>query len=128
MTSGVPGSNLLADAFELIETQPMQYLKYASRALNEVGQYVSSFDAPVPVEGSIQAVPRSKYQMMGLDFQKFYVQIYVELLVVDLQRGMSGDQFIDDATGIRYQIESETDWFYQDGWVSALAIRIKGTA
>lgn len=110
----IPGSDLLADAFTAIDPVPVQYLKYGSRALNAVGQWVTTYFAAVTAYASVQAIPRGAYKQLGLDLQKKYVSLFVELDVVDLDRDQTGDRFI-LPDGLTYQIESETDWYGPDG-------------
>lgn len=124
----IPGSNLLEDAFEAIDTITIQYLRFAGRSLNPVGQYVASFEPPLPVEASCQAVQRNTYVELGLDFQKQYVQIYASIGVTDLDRDVTGDRFI-LPDGRVYQCENQLDWFTFDGvvppgWVGVLCVKV----
>lgn len=119
---GVPGSNVLSSAFELLETQTIQYLKFQSRSLNRIGIWDSTFASPVDVEASVQEVDNDVYKQLGLDFQKTYKRLYIELDVIDLERGATGDQFI--ISGDTYQLTSSVQWFEADGWVSLIAIKI----
>lgn len=112
--TGVPGSNLLDDATTVINTAIVDYMPYVSRAKNSVGQYVTTYGASVPVEASVQAVPRSVYQQLGLDLQKQYISVFASLQVTDLDRDVTGDRFV-LPDGRLYQIQSQTDWFGIDG-------------
>ncbi|USN16332.1 hypothetical protein PLUTO_00160 [Luteibacter phage vB_LflM-Pluto] len=118
----IPGSNLYRQARRLIGGSPVVYFKYAGRTQNSVRQYVSTFDAGVQVKASVQAVPRSKYTFLGLDFQRNYVNIFIDKNAIDLQRDAGGDQFVYD--GFVFQLEGNTQWFEQDGWVEGLAVQI----
>jgi hypothetical protein len=118
----IPGSNLLAAAFMMVSPQPFGYVKYTGRAVNSIGLYESSYDAPEILSGSIQAVSRSVYQEYGLDFQKIYFTIFVSKDVVDLARDVSGDMV--QWNGRVLQIVSQTPWFNIDGWVSFLAVDV----
>lgn len=127
-----PGNNLLEDAFAAIDPIEIQYLKYRSRTLSEAGVWITGYESPVPVEASVQAVNRSRYTFMGLDFNKNYCMLFLSLDVLDLQRDSAPDRFIlpDDRM---YQVVSETDWFGEDGawatgvngWTSVLVVRLK---
>lgn len=116
--------NLLLDALGVIPSQQgVQYLRAISRTTNEAGYDVNDFAAPVPVpQSSVQAVPRSMYEFMGLDQQKDYVTWYVPRTVVDLQRDTPGDHMT--WNGMRYQLQSETDWSGQDGWTGVLCVKV----
>jgi hypothetical protein len=104
----------LDDATQVIDTLTIQYVKYLGRVKNAVGQWISSYATPVDVQASVQAVPRTTYNQLGLDLQKQYVNVFVSLDVTDLDRDVSGDQFI-LPDGRRYQLESQTDWYGIDG-------------
>lgn len=117
-----PGDNLLSEAFECINTHPVTYLKEASRQLNSVGVWVTSYDPGVVLEASVQAVNRNTYTQYNLDFQREYFTVYVCTDVTDLGRDRSGGAF--DINGIRYQIESKVPWFEYDGWVGVTVVRV----
>ena len=118
-----PGSNILRKAQRLIKFQNVSYYEFLSRTQNAARQWVPSFNAPTNLRASVQAVDRMRYAQMGLDFNKFYVRIFASLNIIDLQRDSSGDRFI--YNGDLYQMEDGQSWFAQDGWATALAIRIK---
>lgn len=110
----VPGSNLLFQAFAAITPIQVQYYAYSSRVPNAVGQYVTTYAAPIPVTASVQAISRDVYQEYGLDFQKNYAMIFALIDSTDLDRDQTGDQFV-LPDGRTYQVQSEADWFGEDG-------------
>lgn len=118
-----PGNNILNAAFSAIAKQTVSYSVYTGRTTNAAGFLVPSFAAPVPIQGSVQAVPRHKYEYMGLDFQKNYVMFYTSSPVIDLQRDVSGDKF--SYGGKNYQCQSKTDWMTVDGWSSVLSVQVQ---
>lgn len=122
MSSGVPGSNLLEEAFEAIETTAVQVYKQSERYKNNVGQYITDFAEPVTFEGSVQAVDRRAYLQLGLDFAKTYKTIYICADSHTLARNTAGDQ-IGVGTN-RYEVVSDLDWFEIDGWVGLLCVRL----
>lgn len=115
-------TNLLEDALDVVGAQVMQYIPYASRTKNSVGLLVTTRGAAVDVEGSIQPVPRTLFERLGLDFQKNYATIFISKNVIDIARDVAGDQFT--YGGKKYQALSRTDWFVQDGWDSILCIEV----
>lgn len=122
----VPGSNLLLEALDMIESQPVSYAQYTSRAANAAGIYITTLAAPVAVNvGSVQAVPRSRFEVLGLDYTKNYVTWFVPRAVIGIARDAAGDQIT--YAGQTYQVESLTNWMAQDGWVAALCVQIGGT-
>ena len=119
----IPGLNILAEALKLIGSQTVRYYKATNRTKTAAGFFNSQFAAGVDItQGSVQAVPRSKYQILGLELQKKYVTWFVpQLAVVTLERGTSGDEF--EYNGERFQAESVTDWAAQDGWLEVLGVK-----
>lgn len=118
----IPGANILGMALSVIAPQTVQYRRYLSRATNAAGLDVSAYADPVPVRGSIQPVPRSRYEVMGLDFAKTYWTLRAPLAALGVARDASGDQVIYD--GKLLQVESATDWHDLDGWSEALCVEI----
>lgn len=120
--------NLVDIALSVIPSQTVNYYKATARTETPAGYIVSEFaPAVVVARGSVQAVARSKYQILGLELSKKYVTWFVpQLDVVSLERDTSGDQF--EYNGARYQTESVTDWKAQDGWLEVLAVKIEGAA
>lgn len=118
----IPGSNLYLQAIRLIKPQPIQYLKFLSRSKNAAKQWVALFADPVEVMASVQAVARSSYNELGLDFQKNYVKVFAAIDIVDLARDTAGDRFT--YNGKLYQIEDQRTWFQMDGWASCTAVEV----
>lgn len=122
----VPGSNLLEEAFDLIETTPILYYKDNGRVLNDVGVYVTSYADPIEIEASVQAPDRQTYVQYGLDMQRNYLNVFIPNDTIDLSRDQSGDQFVIGPPGkkYRYQLESEIPWYEYDGWVEVYVVQI----
>lgn len=117
----VPGSNLLKRASRLIKLQAVAYYQDAGRTNNDIGVEQTVYEPPVTVQGSVQAVPLSAYQQLGLDFGKTYVTLYTQTPMVGVARDVSGDVFT--YNGKVYQVQSPTDWNAQDGWNGVLAVQ-----
>ena len=116
----IPGQNILKMASQLIVFQTIQYYQYESRALNDVGQDVTTYLAVVNIIGSWQPVPRNLYPIYGLDLQKDYFTFYTSNNLLDVTRDVSGDQLA--FQGRRYQVESNNDWFQLVGWKGILCV------
>ena len=106
----------------VIGDQPVQYFVNQGRLTNAAGLDIPQFAAPVTLKGSIQPIPRQKYEYLGLDFAKNYVNFYTNGCVKDLQRNIVGDQFV--YAGKRYQCETKTAWETVDSWCVVLAVEI----
>lgn len=118
----VPGSNLLKLALQAITPSTVKYYAYVSRTINAIGLYETTFAASVDILGSVQAVPQSMYQQLGLDFTKNYVMFYSTQLIGEVTRDRTGDQF--EFGGKRWQVESSNNWHAIDGWNGLLAIHV----
>lgn len=118
----VPGSNLLTQALQIIAAQSITYLAYKSRTANGIGLWVNTYAAPVTIRGSFQPVPRSLMEILGLDMNKSYVNIFVPRSIIDIARDVSSDQF--QYCGITYQALSITPWVNIDGWNQVLAVMV----
>ena len=120
----IPGLNILSEALRLINPQTVKFFKTTNRTKTPAGLFVAAFAAGVDVaQGSLQAVPRTRYQVLGLELSKKYVTWFVpSVAVAGLERGTSGDQF--EYNGERFQAESVTDWAGQDGWLEVLGVKI----
>ncbi|OWK42193.1 phage collar protein [Fimbriiglobus ruber] len=109
-------------ALSVIGKSSFTYLAFASRTPNQIGQDVTKYESPVPLQGSVQPVPRSLYQQYGLDFQRNYINVYVSRAVLDVTRDVSGDMI--EFNGNSYQCLSITPWAAIDGWSAVLCIQV----
>lgn len=113
-----PGSNTFALAMSVQGKQTINYYAAIGRTVNSIGLFEGAFAPPVPLKCAVQPIQRSLYEQLGLDLQKNYVTLYIKRNTMDIERGTQGDQF--SYAGRRFQLESELDWFRQDGWVGTL--------
>jgi len=116
----IPGQNILNMAFTMIAKQTITYYQFISRSPNSVGQDVTIYAAGISMTGSFQPVPRKLYREYGLDLQKRYSTFYTSNNLLDINRDVSGDQIA--FNGRRFQVQSDNDWFAQDGWKGVLCI------
>lgn len=117
-----PGSNLFKQAIKVIRPTQIPYLRFTSRTLNAARQWVPGYDDAVGITASVQMVPRSVYAQYGLDMQKIYIKVFAAEGLIDIQRDTSSDRL--QWNGALFQIDSNNDWFLQDGWMSCLAVKI----
>jgi hypothetical protein len=118
----IPGANLLGMALRLLSSQNFDYFAFLSRGTNDIGQDLANYAEPQSLAGSVQPVPRSLFQLYGLDFDRNYLTFYVSQDVIDVTRDVSGDQMF--FNGNTYQCIQKTDWFPQDGWTAVLAVQV----
>lgn len=123
----IPGSNLLRMASSLIKLDTIQLLKLNSNAVNDIGIKVPVYDAPINIRASVQPVPRSLFQNLGLDWKKKYVTLYTENAdMIGVERDGAGDHIL--FNGNEYQVESETEWRPIDGWAAFLCVEVQPSA
>lgn len=118
----VPGSNLLALAMGPIARQTLQHQAFISRTANAAGDYESVFAPAVDITGSFQAVNRATYQLLGLNLQKKYANLYTQADVKTTDRDREGDLVAFGAE--TYQCESDQDWRGVDGWRKILCVKV----
>lgn len=118
----IPGSNLLSQALTIIARQAITYHQATGRTVNDIGQQVTTYAAPVIIYGSFQPVPRNLYEQYGLDFQKNYWTFYSLNDVQDIGRDVSNDQI--SFNDQRFQCESNNDWYSVDRWKGILCCQI----
>lgn len=121
----VPGRNNLAAAMTLIAPQTAALSRYVGRVTSPSGQQVASYADPVTVTGgSIQPVPAARYEQLGLDRTRRYVQWWAPTAVFGVARLRAPDRFA--WNGADYEVTQEDDWHVQDGWMRVVAVRLDG--
>ena len=118
----IPGSNLLNQALSLIAKQEFGHIKFNGRTTNAIGLDVTTYDDEVTLSGSVQAVPKTVYQHLGLDWKKTYINIYNTTLINGVGRDTSGDKVT--FSGRTYQVMPDTDWRSIDGWSGVMCVGI----
>lgn len=110
-------------ALTVIQKQEFGYLKFISRAANDIGIDIPSYEPEVTLSGSVQAVPRSLFQHLGLDWKKNYIMIYSSDDITGIERDSSGDKVL--FAGKTFLVESENDWKPIDGWAGVLCVQVQ---
>lgn len=118
----VPGSNLLSIALTVIAPQQIALSRATSRVENAIGEWVTTYAAQVPVEGSWQPVDQTKYESLGLDLTKKYFMFYTTENINSINRGESPD--LAERNGRKYSAVGDVPWNDVDGWQSAMFVDI----
>jgi len=118
----VPSSNILSQALTAIRCEVIQYFAAASRTVNDVGEWLTTYNIPLTVYGSFQPVPKRLYEELGLDLAKSYYVFYSLQRIIDIKRDVSNDQLL--YMGERFQCESNTGWYREDGWDAVLCCKL----
>lgn len=114
--------NLLKIAATAIPQQSLQWERFTHRELIPGGKWISRYDAPKPIKGSIQAVDLRSYQQLGFDTTQRYWTLYTSHPV-----SMTGEDRAPDIVhwqGKRMEPIGETPWNEQDGWRGVYLVEI----
>jgi hypothetical protein len=117
----LPG-NILARAFTLIPPIPIGWNQATSRVTNSIGLDVTAYAATQTIQASVQPMPRTLIQFLGLDVNKDYITVYANALLSDVARDISGDQLI--YNGRIWQILSNTEWQPYAGFQGTMAVNV----
>lgn len=119
----IPGAGLLGMALRLIQPQRVNWYQFTGRTLDTDRKYINSYADAAPIDlCSVQAVPLSRYDMLGLDRKRKYITWFVPAAAVGTDRDRSSDEF--GWNNRRYSIVTETPWNVQDGWMEILGIDV----
>lgn len=129
----IPGSNLLKLALSVQGSQTVNWFQFASQKSGPTGLNEVTYNAPQTVTlGSVQPVPRNRYDAYGLDREAKYVTWFVpNVNAQSVSRGpdKSGDviEYPINKNGTliagvsrRYQLVGDTPWLSSDSWTYAL--------
>lgn len=128
MNNIIPGGvNLLALANRAIGFSSCVHKRWRGNAEDDAGIVDPQYYPDEPIKASIQPVPRTMIELLGLDVQKDYVTIYTtaDVTVRDTERNVSGDLVLFD--GNTYQAESNTKWVAQNGWRGTVFVSLGKT-
>lgn len=114
--------NLLNAALTLIPPVTVMWSKATGRTQNAMGQWITAYDAPVPLTCSFQPIEKAKYEALGLDMNKHYFVLYGSNDLTAVDRDTSGD--VIDFRGKRYQSEDAIEWYYYNGWKGMVFVEI----
>ncbi|PHM70346.1 hypothetical protein [Xenorhabdus sp. KJ12.1] len=112
--------NLQRIASRYIPQQTVQWYRFRSRELDELGQWQNTYHDPIAIRGSWQAIDTQDGQDMGLDTAKVYRKFYTTHDIRHIQREQSPDFMV--FAGRRYDVMGDADWYTQDGWLSIVCI------
>ena len=108
------GSNLLNIAHRVIPSADITLLPFLRRDKQPNGNYVNVYDDAVIIIGNAQPVPRERYGMLGLDFNKNYLMVYSSSAISDVGVGKSADRI--GYENKRFCAIGNNDWKPVDGW------------
>lgn len=117
----VPGQNNLLLALQVLGPQTIQLFRFLGETDSPSGKPIKTFaPAETFARCSVQPVPATSYDLLGLNRAKRYVQVWAPADVYGVARDHSPDEF--EWNGSRYEVTQDTGWFPQDGWCQFLGI------
>lgn len=114
-------NNLLNQALKVIPNQTFTYYKFKKVEVNDIGIKTNSYEQPVTMQGSVQAVSQDMYEKLGLDWSKKYISVHASIDI----RNMDNEQPVPDKiewNGKVYLVTKQTNWYTQDGWNKVIAV------
>ena len=114
-------NNLLNTAFSIIPHQVVQFFGYAGDT-NIDGLLIPSYQEPIEVLASVQALSANSRVYLGFDTSKetlrFFLKIDVSIVNGISKKGSSKIAF----NGKEYILESTTNWTAIDGWSECVGV------
>ena len=115
--------NLLEQALSVLPAVNYYYRHYEGETRNELGVKIPSYGPWQVCRGMVQPVQRSKYEDLGLDFAKNYINVWgtLNLKTVGLQN--QPDQIL--WNGCLWNITAVNEWAQYNSWVNVTAVQDK---
>ena len=109
-------------ALSVIASQSFGWRQFTGRTVNGIGIDIPSYAPSVLLRGSVQPVPRTLFQELGLDWKRKYITIFNFHQVTGVERDSAGDRV--DFDGKEFQVLSEDEWTNLDGWSETLCVEV----
>lgn len=113
--------NLFNLATSVIPPETIQYKHFIGNTVNSIGLAVPTYDEPVLIKASVQAVGDDLYKALGLDFQKEYYTVYSNQRMYGLNEQAQPDMLI--FHGSTFMVHKNTHWDEYNGWGSVLVVK-----
>ena len=115
--------NLLELALTVLPAVNFEHRYFLGETVNEIGVKVPSYSEWTACRGMVQPVQRSRYEELGLDFAKDYINVWgsIPLHSVGLQN--QPDQL--RWNGFLFTITAVNEWNQYNGWVNVTAAQDK---
>lgn len=117
-SSLINATNILKLAMSVIPPRDIEWLQFDKITTNEFGLDVPTYKAPQIIKASVQAVPNSMYQELGIDFTKNLLSVHANADIQDTSTQKVADRLLID--GKYYNVVQKVDWFHFNGWVDVI--------
>ena len=115
--------NLLELALSVLPPVNFFYRVYQGERLNDIGVKIPTYGPWLECRGMVQPVNRAKYEDLGLDFAKNYINVWgsLNLKTVGLQN--QPDQILWNSC--IWTITAVNEWYQYNSWVNVTAAQDK---
>ena len=96
---------------------------FQGQTIDEYGVAVPTYGPWYGVQGNVQYVQRKMYADLGLDFTKVYINAWASIELNDNAMQKQPDQLF--WKGYLWNVQSNSEWNWQDGWVNVTAVKDK---
>lgn len=96
---------------------------FQGQQINDLGIAVPTYGPWYGIQGNVQYVQRKMYQELGLDFTKVYINAWASVELNENAMQAQPDQLY--WKGYLWNVQSNSEWNWQDGWVNVTAVKDK---
>lgn len=114
--------NLQALAATVIPQQTVLHHRFAGNTTNDMGYQVPTYDEPVEITGSFQAMAAQDAAKLGLDFRQVHATLHTSADIALAGQGTQPDRI--EYGGKLYDAIGVTDWKAQDGWAEFVLVAV----
>lgn len=121
--------NLLNLALPIIHTVTekvtgiFKFRSLFEETVNRIGVKVPTYGGWSTCQGEVQPVERSRYEALGLDWSKNYINAWGSVVVSSVTEVKQPDQIL--WGGKLWNVTSVNEWNPQNGWVNVTAVQDK---
>lgn len=121
--------NLLEEVLPIINnvidstTGTFQFRSMLEETVNEIGIPVPTYSEWVTCQGTVQPVNRNRYDALGLDWSKSYINAWGSVRMNTVDDMKQPDQIL--WRGMLWNVTSVDEWHPHNGWVKVTAVQDK---
>ena len=114
--------NLQALASAVVPQQVVLHHRFIGNVINDMGYKVPTYDDPVAITGSFQAMTSQDAAKLGLSIRQVNATFYTSASIALAGQGTQPDRI--EYGGKLYDVIGVTDWKAQDGWAQYVLVAV----
>lgn len=114
--------NLQALASTVVPQQTVLHHRFIGNVTNDMGYNVPTYDDPVEITGSFQAMTAQDAVKLGLSIRQVNATFYTSASVALAGEGTQSDRI--EYGGNMYDVIGITDFKAQDGWAQYILVAV----